>query len=74
MEAVSAEIVRSQLSMGKSYKEISEELQALYPYITRGLSVRSVRRYVKENGLRELANQDVLKAVEESINEVSLVI
>ena len=67
-----AAAMESVLAAGNSYKAISSELKGLYPQISRGLSERAIRRYVKENGLRVLANQDVLKAVEESVAEVCL--
>ena len=48
MEGVSQDIVQSLLVMGKTYQEISVELKHVYPDIVRGLSARSVRRYVQE--------------------------
>ena len=74
MESVSLEVVRSLLLQGKTYREISLELQELYPHISRGLSPRSIRRYVKANSLLELANQDVLEAVDASVNEVVVIV
>ena len=65
-------IVRSLLLRGKSYSEISDELQQLNPQITRGLSTRSVRRFVKSNDLRELYKQDMKCVIDESVREVSL--
>ena len=56
------------LARGQTYKSISLELKALYPHIQRGLSERSVRRYVKENNLKA---QDVVAAVHQSVSEVS---
>ena len=52
MESVSIDLVRSMLAAGNSYKAISSELKGLYPQISRGLSERAIRRYVKENGLQ----------------------
>ena len=70
MDSVCPEIVQSLLVVGNSYKEMETELKVHYPHISRGLSERSIRRYVKENGLRVKAYQEVQKAVEESVNEV----
>lgn len=72
MDSVPLDLVRSLLLMGRTYSEISSELQQLYPHIDRGLSTRSVRRYVKENGLRGVCDSDRQQAVEASISEVSL--
>ena len=71
MESVCPEVVTSLLASGRSYKDISQELKALYPLIQRGLSERSVRRYVKDNNLRAQAEGYVLETVRESVNEVN---
>lgn len=71
MESVCPEIVTSLLASGRSYKDISQELKSLYPQVQRGLSERSVRRYVKENNLKVQAEQHVLETVKESVGEVS---
>lgn len=70
MDSVCPEIVKGLLLVGNSYKAIAAELKILYPHISRGLSERSIRRYVRENDLREQVDQCVQKAVEESVNEV----
>ena len=57
--------------MGRTYDEISAELQQVYPHIARGLSARSVRRYVKENDLKQLVKDEVVQAVKDSVREVS---
>ena len=51
MELVSQDLVKSLLTMGKSYQEISTEL-IVYPELKRGLSERSVRRYIKQHDLK----------------------
>ena len=73
MECVSLDIVRSLLLTGRTYSEISTELQMMYPHIVRGLSARSVRRYVKEKGLQAICDNDRQQAIidKDSINEVS---
>ena len=70
MESISIDIVKRLLSVGKSY-EISVELQQVYPNITRGLSARSVRRYVKEKGIKEIVKHEVIQALKDSVSEVS---
>lgn len=70
MESVSVDIVKEFLLAGKSYQEISQELKELHPSIHRGLSTRSVRRYVKANHIKEIADDDLQEAVKESVQEV----
>jgi len=71
MDKVSATHVRSQLECGASYQEILQQLKALYPNITRGLSARSVRRYVEQNGLQKEVEEHINTVVQESVHEVS---
>lgn len=71
MNTVPADIVRSLLLTSKTYSEISTELQQMYPHIIRGLSTRSLRRYVKEKGLKEICERERNHTIEGSINEVS---
>ena len=71
MESVCPETVKRLLACGQTYKRMSLELKALYPQIQRGLSERSVRRYIKENNLKTQVEQDVVAAVHESVSEVS---
>jgi hypothetical protein len=68
---VTATVVKDLLLAGKTYKEISDELKQLYPGLARGLSVRSVRRFVKEKQLRQVANSMLKDALEEAVGEVS---
>ena len=70
MEGVSQDVVQSLLVMGKTYQEISIELKQVYPDIVRGLSARSVRRYVKERNLKLAVDRNLVEAVEESVQEV----
>ena len=69
MERVSQD-VQSLLVMGKTYQEISVELKQIHPDIVRGLSARSVRRYVKERNLKLAVDRNLVEAVEESVQEV----
>ena len=70
MESVSRDVVKSLLAMGKTYRDISIELKAVYPEIQRGLSERSVRRYVERHDLRSACEQAKERAIEESVQEV----
>ena len=64
---VSEDIVRSLLVLGKSHKEISEELRQLYPDKRRGLSARSVRCYISDHNLKAISKRDKEIAVEEAV-------
>ena len=66
MEDVPTVVVEEFLLAGKTYNEISCELKQLYHHITRGFSERSIRRYVKENNLKEAVKGDMYEAVKES--------
>ena len=70
MEFVSQDLINSLLTMGKTYQDISTELKNVYPDIKRGLSERSVRRYVREHDLKSLCEQDKEQAIRESVQEV----
>ena len=70
MEAVSSDTVKGLLVAGRTYQEISDELKQLYPGIPRGLSVRSVRRFVKDNKLNQYANDVLEDVVEGAVGEV----
>ena len=65
MELVSQDLVKSLLTMGKTYQEISTELINVYPEIKRGLSERSVRRYVGQHNLKSLCEQEKEQAIQE---------
>ena len=71
MEQVSEDIVRSLLLLGKTCSQISTELQGLYPHVTRGLSARSVRRYIKDQDLREALDKHREDVIQDSVHEVS---
>lgn len=72
MESIPADLVKSLLAAGNTYSQISSYLKQQYPHISRGLSERSIRRYVKENDLKEEVKSDALEAVKESVREVSI--
>ena len=70
MDGVSVDVVRELLASGMTYSQISSELKQQFPHILRGLSERSVRRFVKENSLKEVVKRDVVDAVKKSVGEV----
>ena len=71
MEAVSLDTVKDLLVAGRTYQEMSEELKQLYPGIPHGLSARSVRRFVKDNELKQYVADVVQDVVEEAVGEVN---
>ena len=71
MDAVDKSVVQRMMDGGLNYKQISVELRGLYPGITRGLSERSVRRYVHLNNMRAVSKQNKLEAVHQAVAEVS---
>ena len=62
-------MLKSWVASGRTYKEISEELQLMYPQ-RRGFSVRSVRRHVNTLGIKSAIQQDTQQSVQEAIDEV----
>ena len=72
MDQVHPELVRRWLSCGKTYQQISVELKHLYPSVVRGLSSRSVRRYVAQLDLKSAARRDVDEVVQEAVAEVGV--
>lgn len=72
MNDVDSSLVQQLLNAGLSYHRISEELKQHYPSIRRGLSERSVRRYVKECGLRDQAKLFRRASLEQAISEVEI--
>lgn len=71
MESVPTDLVKRLLAAGNTYSEISSYLKQQYPHVSRGFSERSVRRYVKENDLKEAVKSDTLEAVRESAGKVN---
>ena len=56
---------------GHSYKEISRQLQQMFPY-QRGFSERTVRRYCKEHGLEKMDEAEIDEVVSEAVREVNI--
>ncbi len=69
---VAQEVIKTLLVSGKNYRDISTELKSLYPDIKRGLSERSVRRYVTKHNLRHVCETEKRTLIEDSVREVSL--
>ena len=72
MESVSTDLLKSLLAAGYTHSEISSYLKQQYPNVSRGFSEKSVRRYIKENDLKEAIRSDTLEAVRESVGEVNM--
>ena len=70
MEQVDKAAVQQLLQWGLTYDQISTELCELYPWISRGLSSRSVRRFVKLHNLQQLTQRSVEEQLEEAVEEV----
>ena len=71
MESIPIDTVRDLLASRKTYAQISNELKRQYPQVGRGLSARSIRRYVKENGIKVEINKMVEETVQAAVAEVS---
>ena len=71
MDAVDKSVVQRMMDGGLNYKQISVELWGLYPGVSRGLSERSVRRYVQKNNMRAVSKHHKLEAVQKAVSEVS---
>lgn len=63
--------IQELLDKGYSYAEIASELQRRNVGNTRGLSERSVRRFVKENQMRAKSKANKEGALMTAIEEVS---
>ena len=64
--------VGEMLDAGLTYGQISTALKSKNPHITRGLSERSVRRFVSQHGMRLISKQHKEAALADAISEVSL--
>ena len=62
--------VKRLLLSGKTYKEIGEYLAQQNPGNPRGLSARSVRRFVSNNGLKDSVHQEMKSTVAEAVSQV----
>ena len=70
MEQVPRELLQGLVASGRTYQQIAAELKRLYPNTIRGLSSRSVRRYVAQLDIKSAVARDVHQAVREAIDEV----
>ena len=66
-----SEKVKAMPLAGRTYKDISEELKAIHPH-QRGLSERSVRRFVSKNNLRHICETEKQILALYSIKEVHM--
>ena len=57
---------------GSNYRSAGNELQSRNPHISRGLSERSVRRFVSQHGLHVTSKHRKEEALAEAIEEVRL--
>lgn len=73
MESIPVDTVRDLLTSRKTYAQISNELKRQYPQVGRGLSARSICRYVKENGIKVEINKMVKETVQAAVAEVSYI-
>ena len=71
MDQVSEDEVLQLILEKKSYKEISEILQNRYSHIDRGLSERSIRRFVSKTDLKKRERALVDEEVKIATQEVS---
>ena len=71
MEDVDRALIEYLRCQGKSYKDISECLQAAYPN-NRGFSARSVRRYCVLHRISKLSDSEVDDIIGDAVKEVRL--
>ncbi|XP_019860756.1 PREDICTED: uncharacterized protein LOC109589075 isoform X1 [Amphimedon queenslandica] len=70
MEEVDCSLVESWIKDGKTYAWISEQLQQLYPNISRGLSVRSVRRFCNNHNISKMTDDELDDVVTDAVKDV----
>ena len=70
MEQVDKTTVQLLLRRGLTYRQISAELNQLYPGVSRGLSSHSVRRFASQHNLQQLTRRSVEEEVEKAVGEV----
>lgn len=74
MDLVPIDVVKGMLARGETYSQMSTYLKQQYPQISRGFSEQSIRRFVKENGLKEEVKTDVAETVKQSVSKVTEII
>ena len=70
MDAVDPTLMQDLLYRGFTYAQIADELRRRYPSITRGLSERSIRRFVTASRMRQTVKQHKEEVLAEAIEEV----
>lgn len=72
MDNIEVGEIVSLIKDGKTYNQISETLQEMYPDV-RGFSLNSVKRFCTKNNLSTRMSEGVIKeAVKNAVNEVSI--
>lgn len=74
MDIVPVGVVKGLLARGQTYNQISAYLKQQYPHVPRGFSERSIRRFVKENDLKEEVKSEAVEVVQEAVSEVTVTI
>ena len=62
--------LKHMIYQGRTHPQISETLQARFPHITRGLSVRNVRRFCSEYSIHRPSGAELNNVVENAVSEV----
>ena len=70
MDSIEKSEVMEMVKRGYSYERISHFLKANHPNITKGLSLRSVRRFCKENNIQKLNEPEIDEIVGHAVEEV----
>ena len=68
------DFIRNRIEQGATHKVLSDELKALYPLISRGLSSRSIRRFCEAHDIHSssrLSDVQLDTVVRTSIHKVS---
>ena len=68
------DFIRDKIEQGATHKALGDELKALYPLISRGLSYRSVRRFCEAHDIHSssrLSDVQLDTVVKTSIHKVS---
>lgn len=72
MDNVDENYIISLVKAGKTNKEIASTLKSAFPFIKRGFSEHSVKRYCAERNIRRATATEVDNFVRRCVEEVSL--
>ena len=67
---IDSEEVKDMVYQGLTHQQVSETLQARFPNISRGLSVRSVRRFCDQHSIHKPSGAELDSIVEDAVSEV----